>query len=75
MQGECFAPLILNLKRQLRTRTISEIIFDDLESIRRVFGDFENFDFWGPKLGTFLAKSSGVNEELQRNRVGGRSGY
>ena len=43
--------MILNLKRQLRIRTISEIIFDDLESIRRVFGDFEIFDFLAPILG------------------------
>ena len=38
---------ILNLKRQLRTKTVLEMIFDVLESIRRVLGDFENFDFLG----------------------------
>ena len=31
---------ILNLKRQLRTKTIPEMIFDVLKSIRRVLGDF-----------------------------------
>ncbi len=37
--------MILNLKRQLRTKTISEIIFDVLGSIRSVLGDFEFLPF------------------------------
>ena len=40
--------LILNLKRQLRTTTISDVISDVLASFRRVLGDFEIFDFFGP---------------------------
>ena len=27
------------------------MIFEVLESIRRIFGDFGNFDFWGPHVG------------------------
>ena len=42
---------ILNLKRQLRTKMILKMIFEVLESIRRIFGDFGNFDFWGPHVG------------------------
>ena len=49
MQGECFAPF--NLKRQLGTKMILEMIFEVLESIRKIFGDFGNFDFWGPHVG------------------------
>ena len=69
MQGECFAPLILNLKRQLRTRTILEITVDALRSFRRVFGDFENLDFFDPYIGIFPTKNSEVNRELQRNHA------
>ena len=67
--------LILNLKRQLRTTTISDVISDVRASFRRVFDDFENFDFLGSRDGTFPAKSSGVNGELQRNRVRTVSSY
>ena len=42
---------ILNLKRQLRTKTILEMSFNVLGSIRRVLDDFQNFDFLGSYVG------------------------
>ena len=51
--------MILNLKRQLRTKTISEIIFDVLGSFRRLFGDFEIFDFLTPILGSSRRRVQG----------------
>ena len=54
--------MILNLKRQLRTRTNLEIIFDDLRSFRRVFGDFENLTFGALSWSPFRRRVQGQTE-------------
>ena len=50
------------------------MIFNVLESIQRVFNDFEIY-FWGPHVGHLPGKNSGVNEKLKRIRFSFRFLY